>query len=86
VAKRYCGHCHECGFVLQLTLAREEWCPNCKTLRHYKSHEHNRDAACPERLVSPGQAVRFENNVYARQAKLLSGLDCLPGQQDLFNA
>ena len=34
--------------------------------------------------LPPHRPDRFENQFATRQRKLLDGLDCLPGQQDLF--
>ncbi len=69
--KLFCGHCHECGCVLQLTLAGVEWCPVCRESKHYASHECqtceiDRDAACPVSLVPTGQAARFMRDALAR--------------------
>jgi len=36
---RNCGHCHECGALLDATADGEEWCSVCGTDRHYYSHD-----------------------------------------------
>lgn len=64
---RYCGHCHDCGHVLQLCLNGEEWCPRCKTYRRYRSHGFavDGDEHCPPPAASQA-ATEYEEMVYGR--------------------
>lgn len=36
--RRHCGHCHECGAKLRQWLDGEEYCPDCKDGKRYRSH------------------------------------------------
>ena len=52
---RHCGYCHECGTKLLRVLGGEQWCPECKQYRRYRSHGWKTEGSedCPPRKGDP---------------------------------